>query len=72
MELYYIVLSLPLCIVLFSHNMLYISVLLLNKLSFIRRTEEEPLIIRHEQCPSIVCRSQQRVPDRVKAHINMM
>ena len=42
MELYYIVLSLPLCIVLFSHNMLYIPVLLLlllllvlNKLSFI-------------------------------------
>jgi hypothetical protein len=34
MELYYIVLSLPLCIVLCSHNMLYISVLLLNKLSF--------------------------------------
>ena len=35
MELYYIVLSLPLCIVLFSHNMLYIPVLLLlNKLSF--------------------------------------
>ena len=38
MELYYIVLSLPLCIALFSHNILYIPVLLLlllNKLSFI-------------------------------------
>ena len=38
MELYYlvVVLSLPLCILLFSHNMLYIPVLLLlNKLSFI-------------------------------------
>ena len=38
MELYYIVLSLPLCIVLFFHNMLYIHVLLLlllNNPSFI-------------------------------------
>ena len=41
MELYYIVLSLPLCIVLFPHNILYIHVLLLlllllNTLSFIQ------------------------------------
>ena len=50
-ELYYIVLSLQLRIVLFSHNMVYIPVLvlllllllllLLNKLSFIQNTNYE-------------------------------
>ena len=46
MELYYIVLSLPLCIVLFSHNMLYIPVLLLlNKFSFKPRDDLFILIV---------------------------
>ena len=35
MKLYYYCICVPLCIALFSRNMLYIPVLLLNKFSFI-------------------------------------
>ena len=52
MELYYIVLSLPLCIVLFSHNTLYIPVLLLllNKLSF-NHSSVLPYVSRNSIAP---------------------